>query len=123
MAPWIPLDDALTSIHRLAQHDTSPPIPGAEAESLLLRRLPADVYHADRDALSCSLLKLVFAAAAAWLSWLRCCLYLCTWWSVIFLPGIRGVSRNRRDRTVTPPPGPARHRFQPAKIVVVSRPR
>ena len=30
----------------------------------------------------------VLAAAATWVSLLRCCLNLCTWWSVILLPGI-----------------------------------
>ena len=28
------------------------------------------------------------AAEAVWLSLLRCCWYLCTWWSVIRLPGM-----------------------------------
>jgi len=28
------------------------------------------------------------AAEATYVSVLRCCLYLCTWWSVIFLPGM-----------------------------------
>lgn len=57
MDTWIPLFDALAGVRALVQQHESEPIAGAEADSLLLRELPADVYHADRDALSCSLLK------------------------------------------------------------------
>ncbi len=56
MDTWIPLFDALEGVRTLA-HRGSPPTVGAEADSVLLRAMPADEYHADRDALSCSLLK------------------------------------------------------------------
>lgn len=56
MDTWIPLFDALEGVRTLA-HRGSPPTMGAEADSVLLRAMPADEYHADRDALSCSLLK------------------------------------------------------------------
>lgn len=52
-----PALDALAGVRALVQQHDWQPVTGAEAESLLIRELPADVYHADRDALSCSLLK------------------------------------------------------------------
>jgi len=57
MDAWIPLFDALAGVRALVQQHEPEPIAGAEAESVLFRELPADVYHADREALSCSLLK------------------------------------------------------------------
>lgn len=61
---WIPLFDALAGVRDLAQHHQSEPISGAEASSLLWRDLPADAYHSDRDALSCSLLKPLLTSPA-----------------------------------------------------------
>lgn len=57
MDTWIPLFDALAGVRELVPQHDSQPIGGAQADSLLFRELPADMYHADRDALSCSLLK------------------------------------------------------------------
>lgn len=57
MDTWIQLFDALAGVRALVQQHDWQPVAGAEAESLLIRELPAAVYHADRDALSCSLLK------------------------------------------------------------------
>lgn len=57
MDTWIPLAQALAEVGELAQRNDFQPVAGVEADSLLYRDLPADVYHADRDALSCSLLK------------------------------------------------------------------
>lgn len=63
MDNWIPLFDALAGIRTLVkQHDAA--TAGAEADSLLFRDLPADEYHADRDALSCSLLKPLLVSPA-----------------------------------------------------------
>lgn len=63
MDTWIPLFDALAGIRTLVkQHDAA--TAGAEADSLLFRDLPADEYHADRDALSCSLLKPLLVSPA-----------------------------------------------------------
>jgi len=51
------------------------------------------------------------AADSTWLSWLRCCLYLCTWWSVILFAGHAVYLRFMFEgSTVAPPPGPARCR-------------
>lgn len=59
MQPWISIDEALTSIRAMAAEafDHYNSEPGKECESVLFAKLPASVYHADRDALSCSMLK------------------------------------------------------------------
>ena len=57
MDPWIPFSDALAHVRALFQHRESEGVQGAEADSVLFRHMPADIYHSDRDALSCSLLK------------------------------------------------------------------
>lgn len=64
MATSISIFDALAGVRALAQQDDRKPIPGAEGESLLLRSFPADLYHADREALSCSLLKPLLVSPA-----------------------------------------------------------
>jgi hypothetical protein len=64
MDTWIPLSDALAGIRALVQQHASEPLAGAEADSVLFRHLPADEYHADRDALSCSLLKPLLVSPA-----------------------------------------------------------
>ena len=52
------------------------------------------------------------ATDAIWLSLLlRCCLHLCTWWSVMVLPDMPPTSEFVFEGlTVAPPPGPARRR-------------
>ncbi len=59
MDQWISFEDALKDVRALAECAFSAyqSQPGKEAESVLFPQLPAAVYHADRDALSCSLLK------------------------------------------------------------------
>ncbi|MGE3348564.1 MAG: PD-(D/E)XK nuclease-like domain-containing protein [Ramlibacter sp.] len=59
MDQWISLEEALKDVRALAQaaftaYECSQ---GKEAESVLFPKMPATVYHADRDALSCSMLK------------------------------------------------------------------
>ena len=63
---WISLDDALGGIRTLAGLAVGAYVSeaGKEAESVLFRDLPASVYHADRDALSCSLLKPLLTSPA-----------------------------------------------------------
>lgn len=59
MDQWIPIDEALEDIKAFAQLASAAyeSLPGSENESVMFPRLPAHVYHADRDALSCSMLK------------------------------------------------------------------
>lgn len=59
MTQWIALPDAMADLQVLAETAVTryPCTAGKEADSLLFRTLPASVYHADRDALSCSMLK------------------------------------------------------------------
>ena len=64
MDTWIPLSEALAGVRCLMRQHEEEPLPGAEADSLLLSNLPADEYHADRDALSCSLLKPLLVSPA-----------------------------------------------------------
>ena len=59
MDQWISLEEALKDVRALAQaaftaYDSRQ---GKEAESVMFPKMPANVYHADRDALSCSMLK------------------------------------------------------------------
>ncbi|WP_194792988.1 PD-(D/E)XK nuclease-like domain-containing protein [Caenimonas koreensis] len=63
---WISLDNALGEIHALAASaiEAFSSAPGKDADSVLFRDLPANVYHADRDALSCSLLKPLLTSPA-----------------------------------------------------------
>lgn len=60
----IPLDEALAGALGLtgrvgdaAAHEVVDGIAGATADSRLFKDLPAHIYHADRDALSCSMMK------------------------------------------------------------------
>ncbi len=54
----LPLDDALTAVQALTgQHIAESPTPGKAADSCLFKSMPAHLYHGDRDALSCSLMK------------------------------------------------------------------
>lgn len=56
MDTWIPLFEVLDDVRALASRG-SRSTAGAEADSVLHLDLAADEYHADRDALSCSMLK------------------------------------------------------------------
>jgi len=59
----LPLDAVLAHVHALTGPISSghmapeQPQAGAAGDSCMYRHLPADIYHADRDALSCSLMK------------------------------------------------------------------
>ena len=64
MDTWIPLSEALAGVRCLMRQHEEQPLAGAEADSLLFPNLPADEYHADRDALSCSLLKPLLVSPA-----------------------------------------------------------
>jgi hypothetical protein len=59
MDQWISLDEALKDIRAFAQFAFAAyeSQPGSANESVMFPKLPAHVYHADRDALSCSMLK------------------------------------------------------------------
>lgn len=56
---WISLHEALEDVRKLAGNafEVFPCTLGKYADSVMYEHLPASVYHADRDALSCSLLK------------------------------------------------------------------
>ena len=65
MDPFIPLDQSLALLS--ASQSTSADeqsIPGYAQDSFMLKALPAHLYHADRDALSCSLLKPLLVSPA-----------------------------------------------------------
>ncbi len=66
MDQWIPLDEALTDIKAFAQlaFTAYESRPGSANESVMFPKLPADIYHADRDALSCSMLKPLLTSPA-----------------------------------------------------------
>lgn len=64
MNAWTTLFDALSTVRALVEDDEFKGCAGVEADSLLFRKLPADEYHADRDALSCSLLKPLLVSPA-----------------------------------------------------------
>jgi hypothetical protein len=49
------------------------PTPGVGPDTLLFKHLPAHVYHADRDALSCSLLKPLLISPAHFMAGLAAC--------------------------------------------------
>jgi hypothetical protein len=59
MDQWISLEDALRDVRALAEAAFSvyESRQGKDANSVLFPKMPAHVYHADRDALSCSMLK------------------------------------------------------------------
>lgn len=59
MDSWISMDEAMADIRALAGSDVLSycGIRGARADSMLYENLPSATYHADRDALSCSMLK------------------------------------------------------------------
>lgn len=59
MDQWISIDDALEDIKAFAQLSFTAYESrlGKTHESVMFPKLPAHIYHADRDALSCSLLK------------------------------------------------------------------
>jgi hypothetical protein len=66
MSSWIPLDEAMATMRHLAAEAFAnyESKPGAHAESVMFPNLPAPVYHADRDALSCSMLKPLLVSPA-----------------------------------------------------------
>jgi len=67
---WIDLLDAMNDLEMLASTAAAcySSTPGQEGDSLLFPDLPASVYHADRDALSCSMLKPLLVSPAHFLT-------------------------------------------------------
>ncbi|MBC5763086.1 PD-(D/E)XK nuclease-like domain-containing protein [Ramlibacter albus] len=63
---WISLDDALAGVRQLAGSalEAYECRPGKDARSAMYCDLPASVYHADREALSCSMLKPLLVSPA-----------------------------------------------------------
>jgi hypothetical protein len=59
MDQWISLDEALKDVRAFAQLASTAyeSRAGTADESVMFPKLPAHIYHADRDALSCSMLK------------------------------------------------------------------
>jgi hypothetical protein len=73
MNPTTPTFDPLNPALAAATGAPETPTPGASPDSLLFRNLPAHAYHADRDALSCSLLKPLLISPAHFLTALAAC--------------------------------------------------
>jgi hypothetical protein len=63
-----PLYDVLALTAAATSGAQEVPLAGAAPDSLLYKHLPAHVYHADRDALSCSLLKPLLVSPAHFLA-------------------------------------------------------
>jgi hypothetical protein len=63
---WVSLGESLDGVLELASSARAayPGIRGQADGSMMVRELPASVYHADRDALSCSLLKPLLTSPA-----------------------------------------------------------
>lgn len=66
MQPWLSVDDALRNVRAMAAQafDHYDSDIGKECDSVLFPKLPACIYHADRDALSCSMLKPLLTSPA-----------------------------------------------------------
>ena len=65
MTTALPFDLAMAHVHALGgATPAEQPIPGVAGDSCLYKHLPPDVYHADRDALSCSLMKPLLVSPA-----------------------------------------------------------
>ena len=57
MDTFLDLDDALAQVAALTGTQPEIPLQGAQGDSCLFKNMPSHLYHADRDALSCSMLK------------------------------------------------------------------
>lgn len=68
-----PLAAALADVLAFSGSQPEQPQLGVAGDSCLLRHLPADVYHADRDALSCSLMKPLLISPAHFQAGLVAC--------------------------------------------------
>lgn len=66
MKSWISMDDALADIRAMAAQASAhyASEPGLDSDSVLFPKLPASIYHGDRDALSCSMLKPLLVSPA-----------------------------------------------------------
>lgn len=74
MDPFIPLDQSLTLLGAsLGAAAGEQPIPGYAQDSFMFKALPAHQYHADRDALSCSLMKPLLVSPAHFQAGLAAC--------------------------------------------------
>ena len=70
----VSLQTSLAHVHAFTGQDpVEQPSEGAAGDSLMYRHLAADVYHADRDALSCSLMKPLLVSPAHFQASLLAC--------------------------------------------------
>src|SRR5688500_6523945 len=74
MDPFIPLDQSLALLGASQGHLAGDqPTTGYAQDSFMLRSLTAHLYHADREALSCSLLKPLLVSPAHFQAGLAAC--------------------------------------------------
>lgn len=70
----LPFDVAMAHAQALGGLPSSEqPLPGAAGDSCMYKHMPADLYHADRDALSCSLMKPLLISPAHFQAGLVAC--------------------------------------------------
>lgn len=70
----LPLDVAMAQVQALTgQHMIEQPTMGVAGDSCMFAHMPAHVYHADRDALSCSLMKPLLISPAHFQAGLAVC--------------------------------------------------
>lgn len=73
MTTALPFSVALAHAMALGGVTPEQPLSGAAGDSCMYKHLPADVYHADRDALSCSMMKPLLISPAHFLAGLVAC--------------------------------------------------
>lgn len=73
MDSFLDFDVALAQVAALTGTQPEIPEPGAQGDSCLFKSLPAHLYHADRDALSCSMLKPLLVSPAHFQAGLTAC--------------------------------------------------
>jgi hypothetical protein len=73
MDTFIPLEQSLALLSSATGQTVEQPRPGYAPDSLLYKSLPAHIYHADRDALSCSLMKPLLVSPAHFQAGLASC--------------------------------------------------
>lgn len=69
----LPFDMAMAQAQALSGFVAEQPMAGVAGDSCMYRHLPADAYHADRDALSCSLMKPLLISPAHFQAGLVAC--------------------------------------------------
>lgn len=73
MTNTLPFDVAMAHAQAFGGAAAEQPLIGAAGDSCMYKHLPADMYHADRDALSCSLMKPLLVSPAHFQAGLVAC--------------------------------------------------